>query len=146
MVGNIGVLELALYAAGGVIVSMIIGGLIGAKLADMRLRKLYAEVRHEVAHVRNVASEKLAVDEPDLEKLLQDLNRGVEQTFRAAAALDDHEKMMIRKTEAGKEITASSRHIIKMIDELGGDVEIRALNEADADGDLETVKRLPELD
>jgi len=128
MVGNNGVLELALYAAGGVIVSMIIGGLIGAKLADMRLRKLYAEVRDEVVRVRNVAGEKLAVDTPDLEKLLQDLNRGVEQTFRAAAALDDHEKMMIRKTEAGKEITASSRHIIKMIDELGGDVEIRSLN------------------
>ncbi len=138
-------LELALYAAGGVIVSMIIGGLIGAKLADMRLRKLYAEVRDEMVRVRNVASEKLAVDEPDLEKLLQDLNRGVEQTFRAAAALDGHEKMMIRKTEAGKEITASSRYIIKMIDELGGDVEIRSLNRADDDGGDDNKKRLPRL-
>lgn len=139
-------LELALYAAGGVIVSMIIGGLVGAKLADMRLRKLYAEVRDEVVRVRNVAHDKLAVDEPDLEKLLQDLNRGVEQTFRAAAALDDHEKMMIRKTEAGKEITASSRYIIKMIDELGGDVEIRALNEADDDDDDNSNKRTPLLE
>ncbi len=112
---------------------MIVGGLIGAKIADMRLKRLYQDVREEVVRVRNVAHEKLAVDEPGLEKLLQDLNRGVEQTFRAAAALDNHEKMMIRKTEAGKEITASSRHIIKMIDELGGDVEIYTRNEADSD-------------
>ncbi len=136
-------LELALYAAGGVIVSMFIGALIGAKLADMRLRKLYAEVRDEVVRVRRVADEKLAVDEPDLDKLLQDLNRGVEQTYRAAAALDNHEKMMIRKTEAGKEITASSRHIIKMIDELGGDVEVRALNEPEDDG--KNKKQTPRL-
>lgn len=137
--------EFALYALGGVIVSMIIGALIGAKIADMRLRKLYGEVRDEIVRVRNVADEKLAVDEPDLEMLLQDLNRGVEQTFKAAAALDNHEKMMIRKTEAGKEITASSRYIIKMIDELGGDVEIRSLNEADDDDGRKSKKRTPRL-
>ena len=114
--------ELALYVVAGVVVGLIIGGLIGAKVADAKIRRLYAEVRDEMVRVRRVAQDKLAVEEPDLEKLLQDLNRGVEQTFRAAAALENHEKMMIRKTEAGKEITASSRYIIKMIDELSGDV------------------------
>ena len=114
--------ELALYAVAGVIVSLLIGGMIGAKIADAKIRRLYAEVRDEMVRVRRVAQDKLAVEEPDLEKLLQDLNRGVEQTYRAAAALENHEKMMIRKTEAGKEITASSRYIIKMIDELSGDV------------------------
>ena len=139
-----GLSELVLYAVGGSLVSMIVGGLIGAMIADRRLRRLYGEVREEMVRVRNVAQDKLAVDEPDLEKLLQDLNRGVEQTYRAAAALENHEKMMIRKTEAGKEITASSRYIINMIDELGGDVHIR--NDADDDdGDKKHKKQTPLL-
>ncbi|MHA7873087.1 MAG: hypothetical protein ACX939_12110, partial [Hyphococcus sp.] len=54
-------------------------------------------------------------------KMLRDLNDAVQSTFKAAAALENHEAVVARQQEGGKEIIASSRFIVRMIDELGGE-------------------------
>lgn len=112
--------ELAIAAGGALAAGALIGGIIGFKVADGRMKRLYEDVRGEVARVRSVAQEKLSTEEPDLNTLLRDLNNSVQDTFKAAAALENHEKIVTRQHEGGKEVLASSRHIIRMIDEASG--------------------------
>lgn len=116
-----GVLEIAAIAGGGALAGILIGGLLGFRIADKRLKRLYEEVRGEVFRLRGIAKEKLSSEEPDLDTLLRSLNNAVQDTFKAAAALEHHEKVVTRQHEGGKEVIASSRHIIRMIDELAGD-------------------------
>lgn len=137
-------LETVLYASGAAIIALIVGVLIGFTIADRRLRRLYEDVREEIVRVRRVAQDKLAPDEPGLDSLMQDFNDAVSQTFKAAEALDHHEKAVIRKTEAGKEIAASSRHIINMIDELAGEAVERSRNKLSPRNKIEA-KRPPRL-
>jgi len=101
-------------------VSLLIGGLVGFSLADKRMKRLYAEVRSEVSRLRSVAVDKLSHEQVDLESLLHNLNDAVQGTYKAAAALENHETVVARQHEGGKEVIASSRYIIRMIDELGG--------------------------
>lgn len=100
---------------------VIIGVFAGFRFADRRLKRHYAEVRSEVIRLRAVAEEKLSDDEPDLDSMLRNLNEAVQDTFKAAAALENHEVVVARQHEGGKEVIASSRFIVRMIDELGGE-------------------------
>ncbi len=100
---------------------VIIGVFAGFRFADRRLKRHYAEVRSEVMRLRAVAEEKLSDDEPDLDSMLRNLNEAVQDTFKAAAALENHEAVVARQHEGGKEVIASSRFIVRMIDELGGE-------------------------
>ena len=107
--------------AGALVFSLFIGVFAGFRFADRRLKKQYAEVRQEVARLRAIAEEKLATEEPDLDTMLRNLNDAVQDTFKAASALENHETVVARQHEGGKEVIASSRFIIRMIDELGGE-------------------------
>lgn len=107
--------------AGALVFSLFIGVFAGFRFADRRLKKQYAEVRQEVARLRAIAEEKLSTEEPDLDTMLRHLNDAVQDTFKAAAALENHEAVVARQHEGGKEVIASSRFIIRMIDELGGE-------------------------
>jgi len=102
------------------VVSVLVGGLIGFVIADRRMKRLYTEVRSEVSRLRSVAVDKLSHEPVDLESLLRNLNSAVQDTFKAAEALESHETVVARQHEGGKEVIASSRYIIRMIDELGG--------------------------
>jgi hypothetical protein len=115
-----GVIDPYIAIIGASAVGVIAGGMIGFVIADGRLKRLYAEVRSEVARLRSVAEDKLSHDEPDLPSLLRNLNTAVQDTFKAAAALENHESVVARQHEGGKEVIASSRYIVRMIDELGG--------------------------
>lgn len=107
--------------AGALVLSLFIGVFAGFRFADRRLKKQYAEVRREVARLRVIAEEKLATEEPNLDTMLRHLNAAVQDTFKAASALENHEAVVARQHEGGKEVIASSRFIIRMIDELAGD-------------------------
>lgn len=107
--------------AGALVFSLFIGVFAGFRFADRRLKKQYAEVRQEVARLRAIAEEKLATEEPDLDTMLRNLNDAVQDTFKAASALENHEAVVARQHEGGKEVIASSRFIIRMIDEVGGE-------------------------
>ncbi len=103
------------------VVGISAGGLIGFFIADGRLKRRYAEIRNEVSRLRKVAEEKLSHDEPDLESLLRNLNTAVQETFKASSALENHEQVVARQHQGGKEIIASSQYIMRMIDELAGE-------------------------
>ncbi|MEO1240707.1 MAG: hypothetical protein AAFX54_02260 [Pseudomonadota bacterium] len=105
---------------------VVIGLLAGFRFADRRLKRHYAEVRSEVTRLRAVAEEKLSDDEPDLDSMLRNLNEAVQDTFKAAAALENHEAVVARQHEGGKEVIASSRFIVRMIDELSGETTASA--------------------
>lgn len=107
-------------AVGALIVGAGLGALIGFKVADTRLKRLYEDVRVEVAHLRTVAQDKLSADEPNLDTLLRNLNDAVQDTFAAAGALEHHEKVVTQQREGGREVITSSRQIIRMIDQLAG--------------------------
>lgn len=107
--------------AGALAGSLFIGAFAGFRFADRRLKKQYAEVRQEVARLRAIAEDKLATEEPDLDAMLRNLNDAVQDTFKAASALENHEAVVARQHEGGKEVIASSRFIIRMIDDLGGE-------------------------
>ena len=106
--------------AGAILVGVFFSVLSGFYFADRRLKRQYADVREEVIRLRAVAEDKLSDDEPDLDSMLRNLNDAVQDTFKAAAALENHETVVARQHEGGKEVIASSRFIVRMIDELGG--------------------------
>ena len=106
---------------GALVFSLFIGVFAGFRFADRRLKKQYAEVRQEVSRLRAIAEEKLATEEPNLDTMLRNLNDAVQDTFKAASALENHETVVARQHEGGKEVIASSRFIIRMIDDLGGE-------------------------
>jgi len=106
---------------GALVFSLFTGVFAGFRFADRRLKKQYAEVRQEVTRLHAIAEEKLKSEEPDLDTMLRNLNDAVQDTFKAASALENHEAVVARQHEGGKEVIASSRFIIRMIDELGGD-------------------------
>lgn len=128
--------ELAVAAGAALVVGIILGGMAGFKLAKKRLAEAYEDVRSEAVRMRRIAEEKLADDEPELNVLLRKLNDAVADTFKAAAALEDHEKTVLRKTEGGKEVLSLSREIIRLIDDLDG---------SDSEAEELTIKPPPKL-
>ncbi|MEO1251487.1 MAG: hypothetical protein AAFW81_03970 [Pseudomonadota bacterium] len=100
----------------------IFGVLAGTWVSGRRNRKRIEEVGEELVRLQDIAQSKLAGDVPDLAELLRNLNTAVEQTYRSANALEDQSALTKQKTEAAKEIIASSRHIIMMMEDMGADL------------------------
>lgn len=101
---------------------LLIGAISGVWFADRRLRRRIEEVGAEIVRLRGVAEEKLSADDPDLPTLLRNLNTAVEQTYRAVDALEQQAKLTKLKSEGGKEIIASSKHIMRMVEDLGAEL------------------------
>jgi len=116
------VTDLTLIGAAAALGGLLLGGLFGAWLMDRRIKRRLEEVGSEVARLHQIAEAKLGGDDPDLPSLLRDLNKAVEQTYRAADALENQSAVTRRKSEGGKEITASSKHIIRMMEDMGADM------------------------
>lgn len=120
--------EIILIGAAAGLGGIVIGGLFGAWIADRKLRRHYEAVRYEVARLRQVAEEKLASDDPNLESLLDNLHTAVNGAYSAIQAMENQAKITKVKSEAGREVLSSSRQILRMIDErTGASVEPEAI-------------------
>lgn len=112
--------DIILIGAAAGLGGVIFGILMGAWYADKKLQRQYKEVRGEIARLRLVAEEKLSGDDPDLNDLLNNLHSAVNGAYKAIEAMENQAALTKRKSEGGREVIASSRHIIRMIDDLAG--------------------------
>lgn len=115
-----GVQEIIIFASVAAVAGIAIGAFSGAWFADRRLRRHYEEVRGEIVRLRAVAEEKLSGDDPDLDTLLNNIHTAVDGAYRAIEAMETQAAITRRKSEGGREVIASSRQIMRMIDELTG--------------------------
>lgn len=123
---GVGVSGLILAASAAGIVGLMLGAMAGAWFADRRLRRLWSEVGDEIVRMKGVAEDTLLGDDPNLPALLRDFNTATEKAFRAVEALQNQVALTKRKSDGGKEVVASSRHIVRMMEELGVDVPYAA--------------------
>lgn len=114
-------LELILIGAAIAVVGLALGVLCGAWYADRKLRRHYAEVRSEIVRLRAVTEEKLSGDDPKLDDILEDLHAAANKAYAAIQAMENQAAITRRKSDGSKEVIASSRHIIRMIDEYSGE-------------------------
>lgn len=116
--------DIIIFAGLAAVAGVAIGAFSGAWFADRRLRRHYEEVRGEVASLRALAEDKLSGDDPDLDTLLNNIHTAVDGAYRAIEAMETQAAITKRKSEGGREVIASSRQIMRMIDELtGGAIE-----------------------
>ncbi|MEX0643967.1 MAG: hypothetical protein WD076_01550 [Parvularculaceae bacterium] len=104
------------------VVGLIVGAMIGAWIMDRRFRERIAEIGAEVARLRAVAVEKLTGDDPDLPALLKNLQAAADNAHRAVNALELQAEVTRRKSAGGREVIASSRHILRLMEELGAEI------------------------
>ena len=114
-------LEIILTGAGAAVAGTLLGALLGAWYADKKLRRHYQEVRGEIVRLRSIAEEKLSGDDPNIDDLLENLHSAVNTAYGAIQAMENQAAITRRKSEGGKELILSSRHIIRMIDEYSGE-------------------------
>lgn len=119
---GVGVTMLIITGAAAAAAGLLIGALAGAWFADRRLRRMWTGVGDEIVRLRAVAEDTLLGDDPELPNLLRDFNLAADKTFRAIEALQDQIALTRRKSEGGREVVASSRHIVRMMEEMGVDV------------------------
>jgi len=111
------------------------------------MRARVEEIGGEIVRMQKVAQDKLSGDDPDLKTLLRNLNTAVEQTYRAVDALEDQAQLTRRKSEGGKQVIASSRQIVSMIEDIGGkipEIELTAEDTAPVI-EAESDKKTPQL-
>ena len=133
--GGFKVVELAVVGAGAAIGGLALGAFIGAWLMSNKLRRRFEDVREEIVSLRRAAESKLANDDPDLETLLGNLHKALEQTHGAIEALENQGKVIREKTDCGREIILSSRRITGMIDDLGDDADSATWTQKRLDGE-----------
>jgi hypothetical protein len=136
-----------MIGGGSALGGFFVGALLTAFFSKRRTRARVKELSGEIARMHKVAKDKMAGDDPDLKTLLRNLNTAVEQTYRAVDALEDTAQLTKRKSEGGRQILASSRQIVSMIEELGGDmpeIDISSI-EADPEIELASDKQIPPL-
>ena len=126
-----GTIFLTLAVTGGAI---LLGGLIGELIASRRHKSQLEEIGGEIMRLQNIAQSKLAGDDPDLPALMTNLNKAVEQTYRAAEAFDKQSALTKRKTEGARELLAASNRLIDMMEDYGAGAPLI---------DAEKVKSLP---
>jgi len=114
--------ELIIAGSAAAVVGLFIGAFGGMWFADKRLRSRIEEIGNEVARLRSVAEEKLTGDDPDLATLLKNLHAASENAYRAVDALEHQAELTRRKSAGGREVIASSRYILRMMQELGADI------------------------
>ena len=117
------VTEMLMIGGGAALGGLFIGAVLATLITARRMRARVEEIGAEVSRLHKIAQDKLSGDDPDLKTLLRNLNTAVEQTYRAADALEDQSQLTRRKSEGAKEIIASSRHIVGMMEEMGADVQ-----------------------
>jgi ABC-type transporter Mla subunit MlaD len=139
--------ELLIIGGGAAFGGFVVGALLTAFFSKRRTRARVQELGGEIARMHKVAKDKMAGDDPDLKTLLRNLNTAVEQTYRAVDALEDTAQLTKRKSEGGRQILASSRQIVSMIEELGGDMPEIDMSSIDADPEIELAndKQIPPL-
>ena len=113
-------LDLVLIGAAIAVVGLALDAFCGAWYADKKLRRHYAEVRGEIVRLRAVTEEKLSGDDPKLDDILDDLHSAANKAYAAIQAMENQAAITRRKSDGSKEVIASSRHIIRMIDEYSG--------------------------
>ncbi len=114
-------LNIILIGAAAALAGAVLGAVMGAWFADRKLRKHYQEVRGEIVRLRSVAEQKLSGDDPKLDDLLENLHSAANKAYAAIQAMENQAAITRRKSDAGKEVITSSRHIIRMIDEYTGE-------------------------
>ncbi len=114
--------QLIIIGSAAAVVGLVIGALIGAWVMDRRFRERVAEIGGEVVRLRAIAVEKLTGDDPNLATLLKNLHEASDNAYRAVEALENQAEITRRKSAGGREVIASSRHILRMIEELGAEI------------------------
>jgi len=139
--------ELLVIGGGAALGGLLIGALLGSFFSGRRMRARVEEIGGEIVRMQKVAQDKLSGDDPDLKTLLRNLNTAVEQTYRAVDALEDQAQLTKRKSEGGKQVIASSRQIVSMIEDIGGDIPEIELTAEDAAPviEVESDKKTPQL-
>lgn len=112
----------------------ILGALIGDLIASRRHKSQLAEIGGEVMRLQNIAKSKLATDDQQLPALMTNLNKAVEQTYRAAEAFDKQSALTRQKTEGARELISASNRLIGMMEDYGANAPLI---------DAEKVRSLP---
>lgn len=75
----------------------------------------------EVMALHKLAEAKLLDNDPDLPTLQRNLDKAVEMASKAIGALEGQSSLNRQKTEAARELVASSQKILRMLDDMGAD-------------------------
>ncbi len=139
--------ELFFVGGGAAFSGFVVGALLTAFFSRRKTRSRVKELSGEIARMHMVAQNKLSGDDPDLKTLLRNLNTAVEQTYRAVDALEDTAQLTKRKSEGGRQILASSRQIVSMIEELGGKIPEIDMPSVEASPEIKLAsdKKIPPL-
>lgn len=114
--------QLIIIGSAAAVIGLVIGALVGGWIMDKRFRERITEIGGEVARLRAIAVEKLSGDDPDLATLLKNLHEASDIAYRAVEALENQAEITRRKSAGGREVVASSRHILRMMEELGAEI------------------------
>ena len=114
--------EVLAIGAGAGIAGFVLGAIGGSVATGRRMRRQIEEIGEEVATLTRVTEDKLLDDDPSLPDLMRNLNTAVEQAYKAIDALENQSELNRRKTEGAKEIAASTRRVIAMMEEMGADL------------------------
>ncbi|MEM8771764.1 MAG: hypothetical protein AAGD92_08955 [Pseudomonadota bacterium] len=125
-----------IFAGAGAGAGLMIGIAIGAIIWGRRMRRRIEEIGGEAARLKSIAEQDFSDEDPDLKTLLKDLNAAVEQTYRAVDALENQSAINRRKSEAAKEVIASSRTIAYMMEDMGADIPDAAPTQIARDDDI----------
>ncbi len=137
--------ELLIVGGGAAFGGFVVGAFLTAFFSKRRTRARITDLGDEIIRMHKVAQDKLSGDDPDLKTLLRNLNTAVEQTYRAVDALEGTAQLTKRKSEGGRQILASSRQVVSMIEDLGGDVPEIDLSPPAPDIELTSDKKIPPL-
>lgn len=108
-------------AGGGLFVGLLIGCMIGIWGAKRKVKAHYTELCDELTRMQKTARAKLYDDDPNLNAHLRKMNNALNQTYKAAEALEDQIRVIERKTEGGREIAASTQYVARMISDFRGE-------------------------
>ncbi len=114
--------EFLAIGAGASIGGFILGAIGGSMATGRRMRRQIEEIGAEVTALTRITEDKLLDDDPNLPDLARDLNAAVEQAYKAIDALENQSELNRRKTEGAKEIAASTRRVIQMMEDIGAEL------------------------
>lgn len=111
--------QLALFIGGASLAGILIGLLAGSVMTGKRYRSRLESVGEEVVRLKQIAEGKLSEEDPDLPRLLTELNGALEQTYRAVDALENQSALMREKSKSTNDVKKSVREIITMMEDMG---------------------------
>ena len=111
--------QLALFIGGAALAGILIGLLAGTFMTSRRYRTRLDGVGEEVVRLKQIAEGKLSEEDPDLPRLLTELNGALEKTCRAVDALENQSALMREKSKSTNDVKKCVHDIMSMMEDMG---------------------------